>query len=85
MNKTVLFLVKPYHAHYILQSEKIQIRHRFLFVSLASLPMLGPALKGLQPRLLLDQDQVVLLVSSAKDLVQEIAIFVQVLNIFFFI
>ena len=45
--------------------------------------MLEPALKGLQHRLLLDQDQAVLLVLSAKDLVQEIAIFVPVLNIFF--
>ena len=62
--------------------KKAVLRFRFSFVSLALLPMLVPALKGLQHRLLLDQDQVVLLVSSAKDLVPEIAIFVQVFHIF---
>ena len=45
---------------------------------LALLPMLVPALKDLQPRLLLDQDQVALHVLNAKDLAQETAIFVQV-------
>ena len=83
MNKTVLFLVSPIkHITFYKVKKSKYLRHRFLFVSLASLPMLEPALKDLQPRLLLDQDQVALHVLIAMHLAQETAIVVQVFYIF---